>query len=108
MRRRAAEYMRVHRDDFMPFMAHDSGDPFDMADYDDHCDSVERSAAWGGHQEIMALSHALQLPVLVYQSDAPVLRIGEDVYGTKEPVRLSYHRHAYGLGEHYNSLHKMT
>ncbi|KAJ1662772.1 OTU protein [Coemansia sp. RSA 1694] len=107
MRRRAAEYMRAHRDDFMPFMAHDSGDPFSAPDYDDHCDSVECSAAWGGHQEIMALSHALQLPVLVYQSDAPVLRIGEDTYGANEPVRLSYHRHAYGLGEHYNSLRKI-
>ncbi|KAJ2741725.1 OTU protein [Coemansia sp. BCRC 34301] len=106
MRRRAAEYMRAHRDDFMPFMAHDSGDPFSTTDYDDHCDNVELSAAWGGHQEIMALSHALQLPVLVYQCDAPVLRIGEDAYGAKDPVRLSYHRHAYGLGEHYNSLRK--
>ncbi|KAJ2057569.1 OTU protein, partial [Coemansia sp. S155-1] len=107
MRRRAAEYMRAHRDDFMPFMAHDSGDPFSASDYDEHCDNVERSAEWGGHQEIMALSHALQLPVLVYQSGAPVLRIGEDGYSAKEPVRLSYHRHAYGLGEHYNSLHKI-
>ncbi|KAJ2754224.1 OTU protein [Coemansia pectinata] len=107
MRRRAAEYMRAHRDDFMPFMAHDSGDLFSASDYDDHCDSVERSAEWGGHQEIMALSHALQLPVLVYQSGAPVLRIGEDAYSANEPVRLSYHRHAYGLGEHYNSLRKI-
>ncbi|KAJ2794057.1 OTU protein, partial [Coemansia furcata] len=85
MRTRAAEYMRAHRDDFMPFMAHDSGDPFSASDYDDHCDNVERSAEWGGHQEIMALSHALQLPVLVYQSGAPVLRIGEDAYGAKDP-----------------------
>ncbi|KAJ2792405.1 OTU protein [Coemansia linderi] len=106
MRRRAAEYMRLHRDDFMPFMAQDNGDPFDISDYDGHCDSVERSAEWGGHQEIIALSHALKLPVLVYQSNAPVLRIGEDEYSASEPVRLSYHRHAYGLGEHYNSLHK--
>ncbi|KAJ2487173.1 OTU protein [Coemansia sp. RSA 2050] len=106
MRRRAAEYMRRCRDDFMPFMAHDNGDSFSISDYDNHCDSVERSAEWGGHQEIIALSHALQLPVLVYQSDAPVLRIGDNEYSANEPVRLSYHRHAYGLGEHYNSLHK--
>ncbi|KAJ1997996.1 OTU protein [Coemansia thaxteri] len=107
MRSRAAQYMRAHRDDFMPFMAHDSGHPFSDPDYDGYCDSVESSAEWGGHQEITALSRALQLPVHVYQSSAPVLHIGDDAYAAKEPVRLSYHRHAYGLGEHYNSLHKI-
>lgn len=24
-----------------------------------------------------------------------------------DPVVISYHRHMYGLGEHYNSLHKL-
>ncbi|KAJ2552220.1 OTU protein [Coemansia sp. RSA 1933] len=107
MRSRAAAYMRANRDDFMPFMTHDSGDMFSEADFADHCDRVEKTADWGGQQEITALSHALQLPVHIYQTGAPVLRIGEDgAYGAREPLRLSYHRHAYGLGEHYNSLHK--
>ncbi|KAJ1668545.1 OTU protein [Coemansia sp. RSA 1646] len=106
IRSRAAEYMRANRDDFLPFMTHDSGDMFSEADFADHCDRVENTADWGGQHEITALSHALQLPVHIYQTGAPLLRIGEEAYGTKEPIRLSYHRHAYGLGEHYNSLHK--
>jgi OTU domain-containing protein 6 len=32
----------------------------------------------------------------------PTVKMGEDFAG--EPLRVSYHRHAYGLGEHYNSL----
>lgn len=107
MRSRAANYMRNHRDDFLPFMAHANGDLFTSEDFDTYCDQIEASTEWGGQQEIIALSHSLQFPVLIYQSDAPVLRIGEE-YGTKEPLRLSYHKHAYGLGEHYNSLHKKS
>ncbi|KAJ1801251.1 OTU protein [Coemansia sp. RSA 2399] len=106
MRSRAAKYMRANRDDFLPFMTHDSGDMFSEADFANHCNRVENTADWGGQHEITALSHALELPVHIYQTGTPVLRIGDEEYGAKEPIRLSYHRHAYGLGEHYNSLHK--
>ncbi|KAI9503553.1 OTU protein [Coemansia spiralis] len=106
MRKRAAEYMRNHSDDFFPFMVHDNGDMFDSSDFDNYCNRIENTADWGGQQEITALSHALKLPVHIYQTDAPVLRIGEEIYDATDPIRLSYHRHAYGLGEHYNSLHK--
>ncbi|KAJ2391135.1 OTU protein [Coemansia sp. RSA 2611] len=107
MRQRAAEYMRSHCDDFIPFMVHDSGDMFSEEDFERYCDDIETTATWGGQQEITALAHALQLPVHVYQSGVPVLRIGEDAYAAKDPINLSYHRHAYGLGEHYNSLRKL-
>ncbi|KAJ1732208.1 OTU protein [Coemansia biformis] len=106
IRKRAAEYMRSHRDDFIPFMAREDGEMFDEDDYARHCDDVESTAAWGGQQEITALSHALELPIHVYQIGMPVLRVGEEEYGAKAPVNLSYHRHAYGLGEHYNSLRR--
>ncbi|KAJ2842687.1 OTU protein [Coemansia erecta] len=106
MRRLAAQYMRQHRDDFMPFMVTDNGDMFTDDDFEQYCNRIEATADWGGHQEITALSHALQTPVFVYQIGMPVLRIGDDLYPSKIPVKLSYHRHAYGLGEHYNSLRK--
>ncbi|KAJ2699295.1 OTU protein [Coemansia sp. IMI 203386] len=106
MRCLAAQYMRQHRDDFMPFMVTDCGDMFTDADFERYCDRIESTADWGGHQEITALSHALQTPVFVYQTGMSALRIGDDLYSSKAPVNLSYHRHAYGLGEHYNSLRK--
>ncbi|KAJ1860733.1 OTU protein [Coemansia sp. RSA 2703] len=107
MRKRAADYMRQHRDDFMPFMVTDVGDMFDEPAFDNYCDRIESTADWGGHQEITALSHALETPIYIYQTGMPVLRIGDDDYASKDPIKLSYHRHAYGLGEHYNSLHKV-
>ncbi|KAJ2800512.1 OTU protein [Coemansia guatemalensis] len=106
MRKRAAEYMRANHADFIPFMTREDGDLFSESDFEKHCCDIESTATWGGQQEITALSHSLQLPVHVYQSNMPVLRIGEDKYTANDPIRLSYHRHAYGLGEHYNSLRK--
>ncbi|ORX73561.1 OTU-domain-containing protein [Linderina pennispora] len=106
MREKAAQYMRSHRDDFLPFMARDDGDMFSEMDFEEYCDKIEKTAEWGGQQEITALAHALEVPVHVYQMGAPVLKIGDELYQPKSPVTLSYHRHAYGLGEHYNSLRK--
>ncbi|KAJ2590971.1 OTU protein [Coemansia sp. RSA 1285] len=108
MRKRTAEYMRTNQDDFLPFMAHGSGAAFSEADFADYCNAVENTADWGGHQEIAALSRTLRLPIHIYQTGTPVLRIGDDEYSTDHPIRLSYHRRAYGLGEHYNSLHNAS
>ncbi|KAJ1748492.1 OTU protein [Coemansia sp. RSA 1821] len=107
MRQRAAEYMRNHRDDFIPFMTHENGEMFSEDDFERYCNDIEATATWGGQQEITALSHALQLPVNIYQPGMPVLQIGEGTYASDRPINLSYHRHAYGLGEHYNSLRKI-
>ncbi|PIA17514.1 cysteine proteinase [Coemansia reversa NRRL 1564] len=106
MRKRAAEYMRANYGDFISFMTREDGDLFSESDFEKYCSDIETTATWGGQQEITALSHSFQLPVHIYQSNMPVLRIGEDAYSANNPIRLSYHRHAYGLGEHYNSLRK--
>ncbi|KAJ2610979.1 OTU protein [Coemansia sp. RSA 1365] len=106
IRKRAAEYMRANYGDFIPFMTRKDGDLFSEDDFEKYCCDIESTATWGGQQEITALSHSFQLPVHIYQSNMPVLRIGEDAYSANDPIRLSYHRHAYGLGEHYNSLQK--
>ena len=56
----------------------------------------------GGHLELQAISTALDVCIEVYSAENPVLKIGEEKEGA--PLRLSYHLHAYGLGEHYNSV----
>ncbi|KAJ2500247.1 OTU protein [Coemansia sp. RSA 1972] len=86
MRQRAAEYMRGHCDDFIPFMTHDNGDMFTAEDFERHCDDVENTATWGGQQEITALAHALQLPVHIFQSGLPILQIGEETFISKMSV----------------------
>ena len=71
-------------------------------------------AEWGGQLEVRALAGALGRPIHVYSADAPLLRMeplgtpGTFVEGLAEnspsPLRLTYHKHYYALGEHYNSV----
>lgn len=102
LRQQAAEYMRENADDFLPFLTTESGDLFTQSDFDKYCCDLEKTTTWGGHLEIKALSHVLNQPIIVMQSDGPVITLGEGFHGN--PVTVVYHRHAFGLGEHYNSV----
>ncbi|XP_065065045.1 deubiquitinase OTUD6B-like [Rhopilema esculentum] len=103
LRAMAANKLRADRDHFIPFMANvTTGEPFTEDDFENYCNDVENTNAWGGQIEIQALSTILGLSVEIFQADSPVLKIGNNCQG--KAIRLSYHKHAYGLGEHYNSL----
>ena len=57
---------------------------------------------WGGQVELLALSSVLQRPIEVLQAEGAPMVVGEHLNTTR--LLLTYHRHAYGLGEHYNSV----
>ena len=40
----------------------------------------------------------------VVQAEGPDMVVGAEDYPGIPPLILTYHRHAYGLGEHYNSV----
>uniref|UniRef100_A0A8C3VGP1 ubiquitinyl hydrolase 1 n=1 Tax=Catagonus wagneri TaxID=51154 RepID=A0A8C3VGP1_9CETA len=103
LRRRTADYMRKHVDDFLPFFSDpETGDAQGCDDFLSYCDDIVRSASWGGQLELRALSHILQTPIEVIQADSPAVVIGEEY--TKRPLTLVYMRYACTLGEHYNSV----
>ena len=60
------------------------------------------TAKWGGECELRAASLQLRRRIHVYQADGPMREVGEEFEG--EPLLLSYHRHQYTLGEHYNAV----
>lgn len=68
-------------------------------------DHVRSSAEWGGHLELRALSMALKRPVWIYSATQlkPMVIETEEVDHV-EPIRVSYHKHYYALGEHYNEV----
>uniref|UniRef100_A0A3B3ZC40 ubiquitinyl hydrolase 1 n=1 Tax=Periophthalmus magnuspinnatus TaxID=409849 RepID=A0A3B3ZC40_9GOBI len=106
LRCRTAEHMRSNMDDFWPFLTNpNTGDLFTTEEFEKYCSDVEHTSAWGGQLELRALSHILQLPIEVVQADSKTIKIGEEYNG--EPITLVYMRHAYGLGEHYNSVEKL-
>jgi OTU domain-containing protein 6 len=102
--------MRAHADHFRDFvLAMDTADGA-VAEGEDvfeaYCAEVEGSAAWGGQVEIQALSAALRAHVQVFAVGMPALEVGEEFEGEGggPTLRVCYLRHAYGLGEHYNSV----
>ncbi|GAA5844305.1 hypothetical protein JCM3766R1_002905 [Sporobolomyces carnicolor] len=109
-RTHAAKYLRSHADDFLPFLVSDADPdmPMSAAEYTRYCDTVEKTAEWGGEPEIRALSLHYQSPIYVVQAGTtePVAH-GEDL-PTERAMLISYHRKQYGLGEHYNSLRPST
>ncbi|XP_029369262.1 deubiquitinase OTUD6B [Echeneis naucrates] len=106
LRSRTADHMRSCADDFLPFLTNpNTGDMYTTDEFEKYCSEVEHTAAWGGQLELRALTQVLQLPIEVIQADSPAIKIGEE-YGS-EPIILVYMRHAYGLGEHYNSVERL-
>lgn len=103
LRARTAQYMRSHTDDFLPFLTDpNTGDMYTADDFEKYCNDVADTAAWGGQLELKALSQVLQLPIEVIQAESLSIIIGEEY--DRPPITLIYMRHAYGLGEHYNSV----
>lgn len=99
----AADYLRSHPEEFCPFLGLELGD----AEFETYCDNVASltKAEWGGQLEIKALSAVLQRPILVYSANAPVLRMDDSGgQGDSTPLSVTYHKHYYTLGEHYNSV----
>ncbi|XP_068189639.1 deubiquitinase OTUD6B isoform X2 [Antennarius striatus] len=106
LRSHTAEHMRSHADDFLPFLTNsNTGDMYTTDEFEKYCSDMEHTAAWGGQLELRALTHVLHLPIEVIQANSSTIKIGEEF--DSEPITLVYMHHAYGLGEHYNSVEKL-
>jgi OTU domain-containing protein 6 len=108
IRSAVAHRLRSRRADFEPFMElgglEGSGDQFEI-----YCSRLTGTSEWGGHIELQALAQLTALPILVHEAAKAPIKIEsgtEAAAGQEEPepIQLSYHRHAYSLGEHYNSV----
>jgi OTU domain-containing protein 6 len=105
LREMVAKYMRENAADFLPFFLSEGKAE---SDFEKYCDEVGSTAIWGGQLELGALTHVLKKHIVVYSGSFPDVEMGKEYKsgdGQHNPsVLLSYHRHAYGLGEHYNSV----
>ncbi|KAF7252145.1 hypothetical protein EG68_09172 [Paragonimus skrjabini miyazakii] len=98
----ASHYLRENRDTFLSFMiSSDSGGQMSDDEYNAYCDSVEKPSVWGGQVEMQALANALNLTIEVLQAEGPpIILNGESGHPL---ITIVYQRHAFALGEHYNS-----
>ncbi|CAL1145988.1 unnamed protein product [Cladocopium goreaui] len=98
VRRICAKSLRGDMENYAPFAELKDG-----GDFEGYCQRVESSADWGGELELRALADAMKVRVQVFQagSDQPLV-LGAAVKAA--PLQVSFHRHYYALGEHYNSV----
>lgn len=103
LRKITADFMRKNKDDFLPFMCNelDESEVVSEEQFESYCKDVATTKLWGGQLELRALSNIFNSPIKVIQAAGPPTLQGESFKGPE--LILTYHRHLYRLGEHYNS-----
>lgn len=105
LRDQTSHYMLDNPDDFIPFLINDQGGLMNLEDYKKYCNRISKTKEWGGHVELTAISQFTKKPIHIYQAESDVpIKIEPRINSTKSPIILSFHKHLYHLGEHYNSL----
>ncbi|CAG9767537.1 unnamed protein product [Ceutorhynchus assimilis] len=104
LRKQTAHYMLTNKYDFLPFMYNEDDDSEIISEesFESYCKDVEKTKLWGGQLELKALSNILECPIKVIQATGPPTVQGES-FNKNSELTLTYHRHLYRLGEHYNS-----
>lgn len=78
------------------------------AQFSEYCNDIvdPTHCVWGGQPEISALAASFRKRIIVYSGSAKPLEMGIDTCAdpTHQPLRISFHRHYFGLGNHYNSV----
>lgn len=103
LRKWTADHIRENKENFILFLSNtDTGDMLTDEQFEEYCNSVANTTTWGGQVELQALSNILKCGIHVVQSTLPsVITQGDEFKGS--PLIITYHRHMYRLGEHYNS-----
>jgi OTU domain-containing protein 6 len=97
IRARAARFISEHPTDFEPFLE----EPIDQ-----YTNKIQNTAEWGGQLELQAIARAYGIDINVLQADGRIEKIESGNDSKTEPIWLTYYRHSFGLGEHYNALKK--
>lgn len=103
LRSEAAEYIRQHPNDFIPFLFDE--ETMSIRDVNEYTDKIANTPMWGGDLEILALSKVYCCPISVMMAASKSLLINED--GVQPELKLVYYKHVFGTGEHYGSLHDL-
>lgn len=103
LRQETANYVRAHKDSLICYMTHpETGDLLNDEQFEQYCQDIAKTHAWGGYIELKALSSLLRVPIEVIQAEGSSTLLGQEEFGGA-PLVICYHRHIYQLGAHYNS-----
>lgn len=111
LRKSCAQYMRENKEEFASFISDMdvvSAGADSTARWETYLQGVEKSAdvggTWGGELELKAASLIYEKTIKVYCVGGHSYTIGDQFSSPRDrQLRVVYLRHAYHLGEHYNS-----
>lgn len=109
LRKLTAHTLRKEKDNYMPFLLNPETDELmNDQEYEQYCIDVELNKKWGSDIELQIISKKLKVNINVYQADGPVIKFNSDKLIINNPLLISFHKHLYQLGSHYNSLVKLN
>lgn len=97
VRANTARFISQHPTDFEPFLE----EPIDH-----YTNKIKNTSEWGGQLELQAIARAYAVNINVLQADGRVEKIESGLGPETNQIWLTYYRHSFGLGEHYNALKK--
>eukprot|EP00048_Salpingoeca_helianthica_P020394 m.6349 g.6349 ORF g.6349 m.6349 type:complete len:300 (+) comp4754_c0_seq1:50-949(+) len=98
LRARVAAHMLANQVEFAPFVMAEDGEASEEH-FKEHCNRIATTSEWGGQPELRAIAELLQRHVRVFQASGP-MSFGNE---SDPPINVTFHRHQYHLGEHYNA-----
>ncbi|EPZ36565.1 hypothetical protein O9G_001549 [Rozella allomycis CSF55] len=89
LRKVASDYIKDHKDDFIPFLYDDNGDILNDRRHL-YCKNIVETATWGGQIEVQAIAKSLKLKIKIYQAglQSPI-EMNPD-YDSPDTLSLSY------------------
>lgn len=63
------------------------------ASFEQYCEDIQGTAAWGGQPELNALAHVLQHHIKVYAAGLPVVDMGQQYQGNHDSCSISAGAH---------------
>ena len=82
LRYQASEYIRVNKDDFLPFLLNDENNVVSDKEFEVYCDKIANTKTWGGH------SNKLKVPIEIIQAEGSSIQIGFSEFGPSNPLIL--------------------
>lgn len=109
LRQKTADELRRNKAEYSPFLTNPAtGEMLSDDEFEDYCHQMATcQSAWGSQVELRAVSQILKLRIEVVQGEGPVVVIGDD-QPAPPIVVVTFHKHYFGLGEHYNSTQPIS
>jgi len=102
LRKLTGTHLAQNGEDYLPYLLKEDGNLMSEEEYKEYCSKIGTTSAWGGQAEIAAISRLLDRQIIVHQAFAEDITMGQKT--SLKPLHISFHKHYYTLGAHYNSV----